>query len=481
MKMTEIKKTEHNTPIKAGIGYTVGNILVNGIAFLSVPIFTRLLSTEDFGIYSSFITYQAILAMVIGLTLHTSLKNAKYDFPKERKEYNSSSLLLMVFLFLFFLALGAVFQNPLEKMLSLDASFMVPLVIYSFASALMMFFNASLVLDYHYKAYLRASLFFSITSIALSVIFILFCFPENRAYGRILGGVIPIAMVGCYILWYYFRQKAPKINFAYWKYGLKISLPLVPHGLSQLILTQFDRIMILNMIGAAAAGIYSLAYTLAMVLQIIFSSLDSIWTTWFFEKMSKDQRADIKEKSRYYVILISLLTVMFFLAAPEMIKIFAGKSYWDAQYVVIPVALALYFSFLYYFPAGVEYYHKKTIFIALGTMAAAGVNILLNLWLIPIYGYVIAAYTTLVSYILYFCLHLFIVWKIEHRFVFDMKAILISLTATVIWAFLARVFLFMPLIRWSLFLILLAITIYGAYKKKELLRNFLKKEPTDAV
>lgn len=471
------KKTKKtNSAIEAGFGYTVGNILVNGIAFLSIPIFTRLLSTGEFGIYSSFMTYQGILAMVIGLTLHTSLKNAKYDFFDHRDDYNSSLLLLMLFLFGFFLLLGGMFRGFWSGALSLPPLFIVPLVIYSFSSALMMFFNASLVLDYRYKSYLVVSLFFSVTSILLSIFLILVCFPEHRAYGRILGGVIPISFVGCYILWFFFRRKKPAINGNYWRYGLKISLPLVPHGLSQLILTQFDRVMILRIVGDSAAGIYSLAYTLATVLQIIFSSMDSIWTTWFFEKMTKNDIGEIRSKSRYYVLFASVLAVFFFLAAPEMIMVFSAQSYWKAKYVAIPVGLAIYFSFLYYFPAGVEYYHKKTVFIALGTMVAAAVNILLNLWLIPLYGYVIAAYTTLFSYILYFLLHLLIVWRLEHRFVFDMKAILYCLTVTSILALLSRVCVDLPFVRWGLFAVLLIIVVGECYRKRDLLRMFLKKE-----
>lgn len=467
--------------MKAGMGYTFGNILVNGIAFLSIPIFTRLLSTGEFGIYSSFMTYQGILSMVIGCTLHTSLKNAKYDYPEERDQYHSSLLLLMLFLLGFFLLFGFLFRYFWGGLFSLSPSLIVPLVLYSFSTSLMLFFNAALVLDYQYKPYLKVSLFFSLSSILLSVFFILVCFPDNRASGRILGGVIPISLVGCYILWFYFRKQRPKVRRDYWSYGLKISLPLISHGLSQLILTQFDRIMILRMIGASAAGIYSLAYTLATVLQIIFSSLDSIWTTWFFDKMSKNDVMAIKSKSRYYVFFVSLFTVIFFLVAPEVIKVFASRSYWDAMYVVIPVCLSIYFSFLYFFPAGVEYYHKKTVFIAIGTMSAAAVNVLLNLWCIPRYGYTSAAYTTVASYLLYFIFHLLIVWKIERRFVFDLSALFYGLIGTSLCAVFVQLSIDILLLRWGIFALLLFVCAVEVYRKRNVLLKFFKKESIDEV
>lgn len=467
--------SENKQAVKAGIGYTIGNILVNGIAFLTIPIFTRLLSTADFGIYSSFMTYQAILAMVIGLTIHTSLKNAKYDYAEERPVYRSAMLTLMLIPFVLFLIIGGISQSFWGEALSLPHAMIIPLVIYSFASALMMFFNADLVLDYKYKLYLGVSLGFSLSSVLLSVLFILTAFKDNPAYGRILGCVIPIVLVGLFILCYYFRQHKPVIRRDQWRYGLKISLPLIPHGLSQLVLTQFDRIMILRMIGEAQAGIYSLAYTMVLVLQVIYSSLDSIWTTWFFERMAKKEYGEIKAKSRLYAGGVAVLTVMFFLAAPEVLKLFSAKSFWAAQNVVIPLGLALFFSFLYYFPSGVEYYHKKTIFIAIGTVSAAAINILLNLWLIPLYGYEIAAFTTLISYILYFCFHLAIVWHIEHRFVFDIKAILLYILGVSVTAFLCQLCLGLPLLRWTIFTVMLLAFGYILLKNKAAIITFFKE------
>ncbi|MEG1821608.1 MAG: oligosaccharide flippase family protein [Clostridiales bacterium] len=475
------KKTQKNSAISAGLGYTIGNILVNGIAFISVPIFTRILSTSDFGIYSSFMAYQAILSIFIGLALHVSLKNAKYDFPDDKHGYNSAILLLMLFCMGAFLLIGIVGSKWLGFMLSLDSFLIVPLIIYGSCSALLMLYNAYLVLDYRYKEYLYVSLFYSLGSIVLAVFLILFCFPHMRYFGRILGGFFPMVLVGLFIIYSFFKEHRPVINKKYWQYGIRISIPIIPHGLSQLILTQFDRLMILRIIGSAAAGIYSFAYTLAMILQIIYTSLDSIWTTWFFEKMNRKEYGEIKQKSAWYVILVSLITVMFFLVAPEVIMVASGEAYWDAKYVVIPVGLGLYFSFLYYFPAGVEYYYKKTVFIAIGTMSAAVINIILNFIFIPKYGYVIAAYTTIFSYILYFVFHLAIAWHLEKRFVFNIKAIMVSLVATSAMAGLALVLLDKPIVRWLIFAALFLVAAIGAYKKRSVIKGFFKKESTDEV
>lgn len=74
-----------NTALKAGLGYTIGNVLVKGINFLTLPLFSRLLTTAEFGVYNVFLSYDAILSVLIGLALHSSIKSAHYEFKKNRR------------------------------------------------------------------------------------------------------------------------------------------------------------------------------------------------------------------------------------------------------------------------------------------------------------------------------------------------------------------------------------------------------------
>lgn len=66
--------SEENKVIKAGIGYTIGNYLLKGLSFLTVPLFSRLLDTSDYGIFNTYLAYQGIMFLLVGIALHTSLK-----------------------------------------------------------------------------------------------------------------------------------------------------------------------------------------------------------------------------------------------------------------------------------------------------------------------------------------------------------------------------------------------------------------------
>lgn len=60
--------------IKAGIGYTVANYFIKGLSFITLPIYVRLMSTADYGNFNTYVAYESMLSVVLGLALHASLK-----------------------------------------------------------------------------------------------------------------------------------------------------------------------------------------------------------------------------------------------------------------------------------------------------------------------------------------------------------------------------------------------------------------------
>ena len=89
-----IKKSDKKKIVKAGLGYTVGNYLIKGLSFLTIPVFARLMDSNDYGIYNTYIAYESIMYILIGLALHVSFKKAKYKFDEHFNVYVSSCVLL---------------------------------------------------------------------------------------------------------------------------------------------------------------------------------------------------------------------------------------------------------------------------------------------------------------------------------------------------------------------------------------------------
>ena len=421
--MPRLNVKESNKVIEAGIGYTIGNYLLKGINFLTVPLFTRLMSTDDYGIYGIYLTYDGIISVFIALALHSSLKNAKYEFKEGFEDYLSSILIIPLFVLLMLLIIVNVFYGAFHNLLDLNRFILNILLFHSFANSIIMIYNNRLGLDYRYQDFLKISFVNTIVNLALSITLMYTLYVNERYMGRIIGSALPMVIIAIYIYVRTFRTARPKYNREYWKFGILYSLPIIPHGISLIILSSFDRIMIKSMIGLQQAGIYTLGVNVEGLVKVTSASLDTVWGPWLFEKMAAKDHETIRKYSNYYIYGMFVFLGCLMIAGPEIIKIMGSAEYQDAKYVVVPLLCCTFFTFLYTIPAAVEYYYKKTTMIAAGTMGAAALNIVLNYFTIKKFGYQAAAYTTLISYAAYFVFHYNIARIIAGKQMFDTRVI----------------------------------------------------------
>ena len=437
--------------VKAGVGYTVGNMLVKGITFLTIPVFTRLMSTESYGVFNTFNSYMTILAIFVGLALHSSVKNAKYDFPGKLSSYTSSVIVLILLNAVFLGVLALVFSKQLSALTSYSVLMLMLLVAESLANSLLSLYNCTLAIDFRYKEYLGLSFFYSIGSVALSILLITTKYSGENAYlGRIIGSVVPVSLIAAYIIVRSFVSAKPKISKTYWKYGLAISLPLIPHGLSQILLNQCDRIMIERMVGSREAGLYSLAYNIATLYFVLITSADTAWTPWFYERMNAGDEKGIRKNTAVYTALMSIVSILIFVGGPFLVTVMGSEDYYTSRSLIIPLIYSMFFSFLYTMPVAVEYYHKKTKLVASATVVSAVLNIVLNYFCIRAFGYEAAAYTTVFCHLAYFIFHMIFAYRIMGKFVFNIKAMAICTAAVTVAAVVCLVFLDEILKFWNL-------------------------------
>ena len=362
--------------------------------------------------------------------------------------------------FLVWFCLAFAFSKYLVRVMNLDRISIYMLILYSFSTAVINCVNAYFALNYEYQKFLAISAVNAIGNILISIYLINTVYSSQRYLGRIIGTTLPAFVISVFIMCRFFLKSKPRNCKEFWKWGLHYSLPIIPHGISQVILNQFDRIMIQNIIGASQAGVYSFAYNIYSIIQVTTTSLDSAWEPWFYEKMnSKDYKA-IYKRSSQYILGIMLFTILVMLASPELITILGSKPYWDAKYSVLPIIGAGFFSFLYTIPSAIEYYYSKTKYIALGTSGAAFLNIILNFIFIYKYGYIAAAYTTLFTYFIYFLMHFKIAKMIFKEQIFNVKVIVFSIISVLITIVISLIFINDLLIRLSIGVIILIIAIY---------------------
>lgn len=394
-----------NKVLKAGLGYTVGNILIKGINFLAIPIFSRIMSPSEFGIYNVFISYDAILSVVLGLAMHTSIRSANYTFKNQINKYTSSITLIYCLNLLVLSILTALFGRLFAKLLDLNRVCIYMLLFYSFGSSILTLYNNRISLDYSYKEYLLVAFSNSLGNVVISLILIFTFFRNNRAVGRIVGITATVFIISICLLIELYRKSIPRFEKKYWQFAIRYSLPIVPHGISQVLLGQFDRIMIRQLVSNAATGIYSLAGNIKLILTVITDSISTVWSTWFYEQIAAGRSREIQKRAVVLTALFSLFTIALLATSPEIIYILGGTEYETGKYVAIPMIADAFVLFLYNMIVPVEYYTQKTTYIMGGTVCAAVINIITNYLFIKQYGFIAAAYTTLFSYLCYLFFH----------------------------------------------------------------------------
>ena len=458
-------RSSRDSTLKAGIGYTVANVLIRGIGFLTLPIFSRLLEPTDFGIYNVFIAWDAILFVVVGLALHSSVKSANWEFPGKIDDFISSISIVYLINMAVLLIMACLFGDALASILGFEATVTVCLVVHSFGSALTTLYNARVSLQYSYKKYMVVAACSSLGNIALSLLLVLTVFNSQRYLGRVLGATIAVGLVGLFIVVGFWRKARPKVNLGYWKFGLRYSVPIVPHGLSQIVLSQFDRLMINYMVSAAAAGIYSLGANLMVIVTVLTDSVGTVWSTWFYETMegekadeasgakelSKEQLAErvraIQSRANQLMLGFAFLTVGMMMLVPELIWLLGGDEYMGGAYSAFGMILSGYCVFTYNLIVVGEYYKQQTKAIMVGTMGAAVINVVLNYFCISSFGYTAAAYTTLFSYVCYVVFHWYICRKVIGFSVLSLKKTAFLYVLLGAYCAVGLVFVWTPVVR----------------------------------
>ena len=98
------------------------------------------------------------------------------------------------------------------------------------------------------------------------------------------------------------------------------------------------------------------------------------------------------------LIIIAAVSLILSCLAPEIMKLLADKKYYEGVYVIPPVSLGLFFSLFYTIYANIEFFYSKNKFSMYISMSGAALNIILNYFGIKFFGYIAAAYTTLICY-----------------------------------------------------------------------------------
>lgn len=465
-------ENKNSKALKSGVWYTFANFFMKSIGFITTPIFTRLLSRDDYGLFSNFASWLGTFTVFTTLNLGASFISARFDYEDDFDGYVSSTLVLSSISTLVVAVLLNVFNGAFVSLTELQIQYLNIMMVYLLFYSAVDMFQTRERYYFEYKTSVATSLFIALSTAVLSVVLVLNL--GNKLFGRIVGSTFPTIVVGI-ILYIIIIKRGNKVKISYWKYALPICLPYIPHVLSLSLLNAMDKMMITKICGPDQNALYSVAYNCGAIITLLITSLNNAFAPWLGEKLNERDYGEIRRVSKYYIGLFIYVSGGVMLLAPELLLVLGGRSYSEAVHVMPPVAFGCVLQFFYVLHVNVEQFKKRTIGMAIASTLAACSNFILNMLLIPKIGYLAAAYTTLVSYALLLFMHMYLVRRIGLSMIYPTKVIVICLLLMSGYTIAVHFLYLHSLTRYIVLVLYVASTVVFIVRYRELVLRLVRR------
>ena len=474
-----LKRYRESSPaLRTGLWFTLCNFLQRGTSVIVVPIFTRLLTTEQYGICNIYFAWFDIFILFTSLKLpYEGLNVGLIRHEADKDRYTSAILGLIITMTCIAALIYSLLHQWLGRLIGLSGFIMVILFIQLlFNPALMLWTNRERF-DFRYRWPVIVTLISTIANPLIAVIAVLN--TDLMAEARILSSALVQVSFGLICGAIIFRRGKCFYQKDYWRFALRFNLPLLAFYLSQSLLNQSDRIMINYFSGSGHAAVYSVAYTASTLILLAVSAINGSFNPWMYRKLKSNAQRDIAPIATQLCLLLAGTTLAMMIFAPDIVGILATKAYKEAIWIIPPVSASVFFVFVYMMFSNVEMFYDETQKITLISILSTVVNLVLNAIFIPIFGYLAAGWTTLVSYLLLALLHYALMRQAcrNHRIqtpIFDIKLILYLSIAVIFFAFVS---LGLYTLGWARYLVIALelIILFCCRKKLFALLHHIKK------
>ena len=304
--MNFIKKYKSiSVQARAAIWFSACSILQKGISFIVVPIFTRILTTEQYGTYSLYLSWLQILTIITSLYLYYGVfTNGMNKYDTDRDRYISSMQGLTLTITAIVFVIFFVTQNAWSDILGLAPHLIFLMFVEMAVTPALSFWSGRQRFEYKYRKLVIVTLCKSIVNPVLGLIMV--SLAEDKATARILSVVIVEVCFCGVIMIYQFLKGKCWIDKKYWKFALGMAIPLLPHYLSGMILNKGDQIMISKMVSTSAVAFYSVAYNIGMLVQIFTNAISNSFTPWIYQRIKADKYEKIPETINFFCCWLQL-------------------------------------------------------------------------------------------------------------------------------------------------------------------------------
>ncbi|QKF66487.1 MATE family efflux protein [Arcobacter venerupis] len=417
---------QFNKIFKHGSGYFLVSLLTKATGFILLPIITRYLSLDEYGLYTNIQSAQMIMYLFATFSLDAAYGRFIYDYNTSKKRLMLlTSTIFTVFIVwnIFYLGLsgvGVYYLIDSWGFQELLIAFLLPfIVLFQQFVAL----NTSLMQSRHYTRKLLSittSAFF-VTQVVVLISLIVFDLGIHSFFIAqfLVGFVVMFIHINLMkkeglLKLFIFKKTTFKKNFKY-------ALGYMPASFSGWIFTLSDRYIITYYVSLSMAGKYSFLVQLTMIIQFIMQAIDTAYGPIFMALMKEKTQENIDKMKSYFTVMTFFLLSVYLsmvLFMPFIIDSFFPEHYRGDYLLISILSMGFVFLAIRKMFANALVYYKKSFWISISGYIPAIVNLGLNFIFVPKYGMYAAAWSTLASFFLYGTIVFFMAQKLQ-KFEFD--------------------------------------------------------------
>ncbi len=384
--------------------YTVANVLNSAIPFLLLPVLTRLLTPEQYGIVAIFAVLTSVFGAFAGLSVHGAVNVRYFDNHINHGRYVATALAILacsasVVLIVVLLASPWLFRWTQLPPLALGLAVI--------AAAAQFVINIRLVLWQVRGQAVRYGVF-QVGQMALNLGLSLLLITalglgwEGRALG-IVCAVLVFAIIGLVTL-----QRGGLIEWRlsreYAKDALRFGIPLIPHVIGSLFIASSDRLMVAGMLSVRDAGVYAAGMQIGMIIGVLAESSVKAVSPWFYARLANPDAATKRTIVRFtylYFAAIAVVGLAFSALAPYLLLL-VGEQFRSSREVVIYISVGGAFGGMYLMVVNYIFFVKRNELLSAASLVIGALNLTLSYLLVQRGGAVGAAQAFMVSQLLMF-------------------------------------------------------------------------------
>lgn len=393
---------------KQSVIYGVGIVISKLASIIMLPIYTRYLTPADYGVAELLTTTTDIIGMIaaVGLTATIFKFYAEYEAPDEKNEVISTAFILLFGISCVTAALGVVLSGKISGLIfglpTYHSYFRLMFGVYLLQQGMVVIPLMFLRAKQNSKRFLLVSVTKLIIQVCLNLYFLVFL--EKGLVGILYSSLLAETVIGLYLGSYLLRSVGLRFSGAKARKMLRFGYPFIFTSLSSFALHYSDRYFLNAYTDLSTVGIYALAYKFGFLLSAFaVGPFSQVWEPRRFEIIrQQDGKAIFKRVFFYLNVGLIFSALSFSLLAGDILRVMADKAYLPAQGIVPVVILAFILQAWGTFCNIGAYLKNRSSYLSLSALAAAAVNILLNIILIPRYGAYGAAWATVGGFFIRF-------------------------------------------------------------------------------